>query len=86
MEGIKEIKEFQLALINLVKVAKIIAADGKIGVDDLATLISELKSVNIYIDAIRGIKKIPSEIKDIDSEELAQLASMVFELVNEIRK
>lgn len=84
--GIKEIKELLAGLELLGVAAKKIAADGKVGVDDLAHLLDVAKKAEVLLAAIKDIDKIDDEIKALDQAEIIELVSAVLALVKKIKE
>ena len=84
-EGIKEIKELHNAVKLLAVSAKQILSDGKINISDLPVLLDLIKNVNVLVEGIKGVDKIPAEAKDLDAAEMAELAGLVIDLVNAIK-
>lgn len=85
-EDIKEIMEVleagQLVSVSCVKVFK----DGKVNFDDLPVVFDLLKQFKVIMDAIEGIKEIPSEIQDIDEREAARIGLKVYQIMAAIKK
>lgn len=73
-KSVKELKEALLLLVEMANAGIEIAKDGKIGLDDVGTL---LKIVPALGPAISGVTEIPSEVSDIDAEEVAELVGAV---------
>lgn len=73
-EGRKEVTEAVLGAVSLANAAVGMAADGKVGLDDLSHLMAALPKV---IAAVEGADKIPAEVMDLDSAEGAALVADV---------
>jgi len=80
---IKESKELLVGLELVSVTIGDIAKDG-IGADDIAKLLPLLSQFQSLIDAVDGIKNIPSEIKDIDQLELIELGTQAYEMIKNI--
>jgi len=76
MAGIKETKELVAFSMALVKTAVEVAADGKVGLSDLVTLVGALKDAP---DALVGIDQIPAELSDLSPEEVTELVAFIKE-------
>lgn len=72
--GVKELKELIGLILSLLKVGKGALADGKLSLVDLAGLLVVLPNVQA---ALEGITEVPAELKDLDQDEAAELASYV---------
>jgi hypothetical protein len=93
MESIKETKELILAVnvlsLYLVKVFK----DG-VQFSDFTDLYSKVMSDEAFkqkmLDAYRGVKEIPAELKDLDAREIIELTSLQLsflpEIIDQIKK
>lgn len=78
-----EVKETKEALVAVVKLAKVIAALAKDGIDwtDAAVLASKIVGDEVLrsalVEAVSGAAAIPAEVKDISFEEGIELAMAV---------
>lgn len=70
MTGIKETKELLKFVLGLGNAAGSAAADKKVDMSDLSALMIPLMSAG---EAFAGIGEVPSELKDLTSEECAEL-------------
>lgn len=86
MKDIKELKEVLDGIELLAVSGAKIAANGKIGPEDLMVVIDLLKDVEKLKDAFEGMKEIPAEIKDLKEEELIELGLMVFGIVKKVKE
>lgn len=88
MEKKNDIKEI-MEILDVVELLAVsggkVAADGKVGVDDLGVLVSLLSEAGKFADAFTNLKDIPSEAKDLDEEELVALALKVFGIVRKVK-
>jgi len=88
-ENKKDIKEI-LELLDAIKLLSVNFAiafkDDKIGLDDLPILLNFLKEIKVIIDGAKGIEEIPSEIKDLDKEEIIRLGSKVYEIIRSVKE
>lgn len=82
---IKESMELLEGLKLLGVSVKKVAADGKLGVEDLSELLALGKNLNALIAAGQGVDQIGAELKELSSEELQQLGSKVLEVVAAIK-
>jgi hypothetical protein len=74
LHGIKETKEAVLGAVALANACVAIAADKKLGLDDLSHLMMALPKVIAGLD---GIDKLPAEVMDLSSAEGAELVAAV---------
>jgi hypothetical protein len=82
---VTEIIEF-LDGIKLLAVSGVkVFADGKVNPTDLAIIVDLAKQYDILAAAVKGLDKVPAEIKDIDNAEAIILVSKVFEIVTAIK-
>lgn len=82
-KSIKETMEV-LDLIQVgVKVGKEVTADGKVNLLDLPKLLPLIPAAQ---KAYAGRSEIPKEVKDLDAEELEQLAAKALAIVAEFMK
>lgn len=72
--GIKETKELVDAVHTAIKAGKTALADGKIDIQDLGQILVLIPAIQSAVD---GAKEIPSELKDLDSAEAAELVTHV---------
>lgn len=82
---IKEIKEAIKGIELLACTGAKIMSDGKIDTSDFGSIINLLTQAGILVEAIKGIKEIPEEIKDIDQAELIELGTELYQLVIKIK-
>jgi len=76
MAGIKESEE---ALVGVLKLAALLAKRLKDGIDlaDAMEIYKVLKDDPDYLAAVEGIGKVPEELKDLDVQEVIELAGKV---------
>lgn len=72
--SVKETKEALSAIIALANAGDAAAKDGKIDFNDIGLLIGLIPKIQPAID---GVKSIPSELKDLSSEEAEELVAFV---------
>lgn len=73
-KDIKNLKEVVSLVLSGVTAVKSAQADGKIGLEDLALLITLVPSLG---PALEGLSDVPAELSDLSAEEVAELAAMV---------
>lgn len=83
---IKESKELLDGLKLLAKAGKKIAADGKVGLDDLSHLIDLSKDLDKLVASFKGLDKLDDELKDLDEAEIMELVSKMFSIFKEIKE
>jgi hypothetical protein len=81
--GIKETLEVLKAAGKLVEVAGLIAADGKVNVSDLPHLLNLLKELSVFTEAVKDIKLVDDELKNLNQEELLALGSAGFAIAKQ---
>ena len=82
--AVKEIKEVFKGLELLGVAGKKISKDG-IGLEDLSHLLEVAKDFDILEEAVKGIKDIPAEFKDLNKVEVMELVGLVFSLIKNIK-
>lgn len=75
---IKETKELFKGLALVVKAGKNVAADGKVDFSDLAHVVELAKSSSVIVEAIKDVKEVPAELKDLTKEELLEIIGLVY--------
>ncbi len=80
-KNIKEIMEVLAALKVLVKAGKEIAADGKVDVSDLKSLVPVLTQFGVFIEAVKGANEISGEVKDLDTTELVTIVTEIYQII-----
>lgn len=76
--GIQETKEAIIATAKFYKLGKEVMADGKVNLKDLPAIISA--GPGIFSSAtigLEGAEKIPSEIKDLSTDEALEIAEAI---------
>lgn len=85
MKQVKEVKELLKGL-EVVGVAGVkIAADGKVGLDDLTHLVELAKQIDVLTAAVQGVNEIDDEIKDLDQAEIIELVGAVYGLAKALK-
>ena len=84
-KGIKETVELLKGLGELAIALKKVGADGKVNFSDLPTLIGQLQKGSVYVDAVAGVDQIPSEAKDLDSNEAKQILEEVLKIAASVK-
>lgn len=82
--GTKELIEVISGLELAGKVVAKIAADKKIGADDIAHVVELAKSFDVLTDAFKGIDLAIIEAKDLDSTEILLIVTKLIEAVKNI--
>lgn len=75
---IKETKELFKGLALVVKAGKKVAADGKVDFSDIAHVVELAKSSSVIVEAVKDVKEVPAELKDLSKEELLELIGLVY--------
>lgn len=83
--GIKESKEFIDALKLVAKTGKKINADGKVDLKDLPHVIELATNSSVLASGVEGAGQIPEEIKDLTTEEFAELGQYLVNAIIEVR-
>lgn len=86
MKDIKETKELFAGLALIAKAAKKIAEDGKVSLLDASHVIDLAKESAVLVAAVKDIKEVPEELKDLEKEELLDLIMVVYKSISEIEK
>ena len=81
--GIKESKELLRGCVVLFKLCVNRMKDG-FQLDDLPVLLSKMGYDPELREAMKGVSKIPSEVKDLDLAEIMELASVLLKGVPEV--
>lgn len=84
-KGIKELSEVIAAAEVLGVAVKKVMKDGKIGLDDAAVLVELGAQFSTFAAAIEGVKEIPAEAKDIDSQEAVALVGKLYALAAKVQ-
>lgn len=77
-KGIKETKELFKGLASVAKTAKDVAADGKVDFSDLKHVVKLAENSASIVEAVKDIKEVPAEVKDLDKEELLELIGIIY--------
>lgn len=72
--GIKEVKEMVDLVVAVVESGAEIMKDGKVGIEDLGSV---MRLVPYIGPAVQDAHMIPAELKDLDSDEAAELLAHV---------
>lgn len=86
MKDIKETRELFAGLSLVAKAAKKIAADGKVSLADAEHVIDLAKESSLLVAAVKDLKEVPAELKDLEKEELLELILTVYKAVQEIEQ
>lgn len=86
MKDLKQTKELFEGLKLVAVAAKKISKDGKVDLSDVGAVIDLAKESSILIDAVKDIKEVPEELKDLEKEELLELIMAVYKAVDEVEK
>lgn len=82
--SIKETKELFEGLSEVAKVAKAVQKDGKVDFTDLSHVIDLAKKSSVLVEAVKGIDKVPEEIKNLSKEELLEVVMLVYKKISEV--
>lgn len=83
--GIKESLELLKGIKDLAGDAVAVFADGKVDVKDLGIAMALITQFGDLKNAVSGASQIPAELKDLDDEEIAQLAASALAIVTAFR-
>ena len=83
-KSIKETLELLKALGLVAVTVKKIAADGKVNVDDLSSLIELGSKMSVLADGVSGAGDIISELKDLDQAEVLAIINELYKISGEI--
>lgn len=83
--GLQQVIELMKGLKLVAVVAKQVAADGKVGIDDLQSLVTLAKSFDVILAAVKGVDQVVPELKDLDEAEVMQLIGEIFIIVKELK-
>lgn len=81
---IKETKELIQALGKLGVVGKKIAADKKIGVDDIAHLVDLASQAGQILEGFKGLDIMMEELKDLDQTEVIEIVGELYKQADAI--
>ena len=79
MPAIKESKEAALALASLITAGIAANADGKVSPFEVVSILAG--NTGKLLDAVKGIKEIPGELKDLDELELEELTFAIADAI-----
>jgi hypothetical protein len=79
--GIKETKELLKAFDVIAELVGKVFADGKITGGDVFHVGHALASFGVFADAVKGIRNVDDELKDLDEAELLELGREAFKLL-----
>jgi hypothetical protein len=82
---LKESLEMLSGISLILGTVESVLEDGKINLADAPKALELLKSYNKIIEAAKGVKLIPAELKDLDQTEMVQLASALFPLLKQLK-
>jgi hypothetical protein len=86
MVGINETLEVLDGLKEAGVMISKIAADKKIGLNDLQHIVEAAKKFDVFKNAITGADKVIVEAKDLDAMEASIIVAKVFEIVKAIKE
>jgi hypothetical protein len=82
---VKELLEVLIAL-DLVAVQLVKALKDGIQITDLQYLLPILKDIAKVVEAVKGVKEIPAEIKDLDIAEATELFNKVLAIIKDCKE
>jgi hypothetical protein len=83
--GVKEILEVLEGLKEVGLLAKKAMADGKISISDFPLLMQLLSKHQMLNDAIKDIKLVPTEVKNLSGDEATLIVGKVYSIFSEIK-
>lgn len=86
MAETKELKEVLAGVALLGKVGAKVLKDKKVSVSDVVYTKDLYNGLDVLKEAIKGIEKVPSEVKSLSTKELIEIGKIAVEIVNDIRK
>ena len=84
-KGIKETKEFIIAVKEIAKFAYGVGKDKKIGADDLEKLIELGKKFDEIMEGFKDLEEIKEEMKNLNEMEVVELISLMYGSFKEIK-
>jgi hypothetical protein len=84
-QDINELLELLDGISVLVNTGVAIGADKQVNASDLTHVVGLLNEVSTIVDAVKGLKELPAEVKDLDQNEVLQLGARVFEMVKDAK-
>lgn len=84
-EDINQLLELLDGIAILVNTGVAIGADKQVSASDLTHLVGLLNEVGTIVEAVKGLKELPAEVKDLDQAELLQLGARVFDMVKDAK-
>jgi hypothetical protein len=83
-KGIKEITDVTKALDKVKDLLVAMLADGRIDGSDVLHVVSLLKDLDVFVEAVKGGGEIDDEFKDLDQAEVLVLGAWAFNFVKDI--
>lgn len=84
MKDLKQTKELLEGLKLIAVAAKKVAKDGKVDLSDVGAVIDLAKESSKLVEAVKDIQEIPSELADLEKEELLEIILAVYKAVEEV--
>lgn len=84
-KSVKELKELIIAIEPVVVFIKKVAADKKVGLDDLPYLIDLSKQLDTIAQGADGADEIVAELKDLDEAEVMEVIGQLIKLAKAIK-
>ena len=81
---LKETKEAIAALELLAVDGAKILSDGKVNVADIPVALDLLTKLNVFVEAVKNIKEVPDELKDLDEKEVIELGLCIYGLIKNV--
>lgn len=85
-ESIKETLELLESLEVLAVAGAKIAKDGKLSPSDLTVIYDLLMKSSKLSDGFKGLKQLPNEVKGLDAQEIEQIISKTFVIINAVKE
>lgn len=79
--GISESQDILKALGRVADLYGKLLSDGVVNFSDIVHVVDELKSVEVYVNAVKGAGDVDDELKDLDESELIALGLSAIKIV-----
>lgn len=84
-KSVKELKELIIAIEPVAVFVKKVAADKKVGLDDLPYLIDLSKQLDTIAEGAQDVDQILAELKDLDEAEVMEVIGQLIKLAKAIK-